>query len=185
MFDIGGFELLVIAVVALVVIGPKELPGTLRTVAFWVRKARSMAREFQAGFEELTREAELDELRREVNAAIEKDPFEEAAHGVRETVEHSIGPEIYSDLDAAYPGSPVEGHLGESGSESESESESTQAVDAAEIKPEPEAASQPHEPSGHNGATPPEPVPEPAAAPEADRAHASAGPVPRKDAAEG
>ena len=56
----SGLELLVIAVVALVVIGPKELPGTLRTIAFWVRKARSMAREFQSGFEELTREAELE-----------------------------------------------------------------------------------------------------------------------------
>ncbi len=151
MFDIGGLELLVIAVVALVVIGPKELPGTLRTIAFWVRKARSMAREFQSGFEELTREAELDELRREVNAAIEKDPFEEAAHGVRETVEHSIGPEIYSDLDSTYPGSPAEAP----------EHERERGVEAA---PTPEPA------AGQDNAEP-----APAAPPEAPRKDAAGG----------
>ncbi len=108
MFDIGGLELLVIGVVALVVIGPKELPGTLRTVAFWIRRARSMAREFQSGFEELTREAELDELRREVNSAIAENPLEDTAHGLRDTVENTIGPEVQSELGGSYPGSPVE-----------------------------------------------------------------------------
>jgi sec-independent protein translocase protein TatB len=132
-FDIGGLELLVIAVVALVVIGPKELPATLRTIAFWVRKARAMAREFHSGFEELTREAELDELRREVNAAIEKDPLDEAAHGMRDSVEHTIGPETYSDLDSAYPGSPVEEPAPETGP-------APSAAPAPESVPEPAPA---------------------------------------------
>lgn len=64
MFDIAWSELGVIAVVALVVIGPKDLPKVLRTVGQWTAKARSMAREFQSGIDDMVREAELDELRK-------------------------------------------------------------------------------------------------------------------------
>lgn len=64
MFDIAWSELGVIAVVALVVIGPKDLPKVLRTVGQWVAKARSMAREFQSGIDDMVRESELDELRK-------------------------------------------------------------------------------------------------------------------------
>ncbi len=64
MFDIAWSELGVIAVVALVVIGPKDLPKVLRTVGQWTAKARSMAREFQSGLDDMVREAELDELRK-------------------------------------------------------------------------------------------------------------------------
>src|SRR5229473_659961 len=52
MFDIGGGELIVIAVVALIAIGPKELPGVLRMVGQWMGKARKMASEFQGQFQE-------------------------------------------------------------------------------------------------------------------------------------
>lgn len=64
MFDIAWSELGVIAVVALVVIGPKDLPKVLRTVGQWTSKARSMAREFQSGLDDMVREADLDELRK-------------------------------------------------------------------------------------------------------------------------
>jgi sec-independent protein translocase protein TatB len=64
MFDIAWSELGVIAVVALVVIGPKDLPKVLRTVGQWTAKARAMAREFQSGLDDMVREAELDELRK-------------------------------------------------------------------------------------------------------------------------
>lgn len=64
MFDIAWSELGVIAVVALVVIGPKDLPKVLRTVGQWTGKARSMARDFQAGLDDMVRESELDELRK-------------------------------------------------------------------------------------------------------------------------
>lgn len=64
MFDIAWSELGVIAVVALVVIGPKDLPKVLRTLGQWTTKARSMAREFQSGVDDMVREAELDELRK-------------------------------------------------------------------------------------------------------------------------
>ena len=67
MFDIGASELLVIGVVALVVIGPKELPGVLRTVGKTVGKVRQMAGEFQAQFSEAMREAEMEETRKKVS----------------------------------------------------------------------------------------------------------------------
>jgi sec-independent protein translocase protein TatB len=64
MFDIAWSELGVVAVVALVVIGPKDLPKVLRTMGQWTSKARSMAREFQSGLDDMVREAELDDLRK-------------------------------------------------------------------------------------------------------------------------
>lgn len=73
MFDIGWSELLVIGVVALVVIGPKDLPRALRAVGFWVRKARTVSREFQSSIEQMMREAELDEVRRQVEKAASVD----------------------------------------------------------------------------------------------------------------
>jgi sec-independent protein translocase protein TatB len=67
MFEIGWSELLLIAVVALVVIGPKELPGALRTLGQWMTKIRRMASEFQNQFQDAIREAELAELKKEVD----------------------------------------------------------------------------------------------------------------------
>jgi sec-independent protein translocase protein TatB len=64
MFDIGSGELVVIGVVALVAIGPKELPGVLRMVGQWVAKARRMAGEFQSQFNEAMREAEMADIKK-------------------------------------------------------------------------------------------------------------------------
>ena len=64
MFDIGGLEMALILLVALLVVGPKELPRLLKTVGHWVRKARSLAREFQSGLDDIVREAELDEAKK-------------------------------------------------------------------------------------------------------------------------
>ncbi len=64
MFDIGWSELVVIAVVALIAIGPKELPGVLRMVGQWMGKARKMAGEFQGQFQEAMREAEMADLKK-------------------------------------------------------------------------------------------------------------------------
>ena len=64
MFDIGWSELVVIAVVALIAIGPKELPGVLRSVGQWIGKARKMAAEFQGQFQEAMREAEMADLKK-------------------------------------------------------------------------------------------------------------------------
>ncbi|MBA4038180.1 MAG: twin-arginine translocase subunit TatB [Bradyrhizobium sp.] len=64
MFDIGWSELVVIAAVALIAIGPKELPGVLRMVGQWMGKARKMAGEFQGQFQEAMREAEMADLKK-------------------------------------------------------------------------------------------------------------------------
>ncbi|RRN65602.1 Sec-independent protein translocase protein TatB [Caulobacter sp. 602-1] len=66
--DIGGTELLVIAAVALIVVGPKDLPALLRKLGQFVGRMRGMASEFRASFDEMARQSELDELRREVQA---------------------------------------------------------------------------------------------------------------------
>ncbi|QWG21120.1 Sec-independent protein translocase protein TatB [Bradyrhizobium sediminis] len=64
MFDIGWSELVVIGIVALIAIGPKELPGVLRMVGQWMGKARKMASEFQGQFQEAMREAEMADLKK-------------------------------------------------------------------------------------------------------------------------
>lgn len=66
--EIGASELLVIAVVALIVVGPKDLPVLLRRLGQFVAKLRGMASEFRASFDEMARQSELDDLRREVEA---------------------------------------------------------------------------------------------------------------------
>ncbi|WGS17196.1 MULTISPECIES: Sec-independent protein translocase protein TatB [unclassified Bradyrhizobium] len=76
MFDIGWSELVVIAVVALIAIGPKELPGVLRMVGQWMGKARRMAAEFQGQFQEAMREAEMADLKKSF------DEVREAATGL-------------------------------------------------------------------------------------------------------
>jgi sec-independent protein translocase protein TatB len=67
MFDIGWSELVVIAVVALIAIGPKELPAVLRTVGQYMGKIRRMASEFQGQFQEAMREAEMADLKKHVD----------------------------------------------------------------------------------------------------------------------
>lgn len=63
MFDIGWTEILVVVIIAVVVVGPKELPRALVSVGRWVAKGRSLAREFQDGVQTVMRQAELEELR--------------------------------------------------------------------------------------------------------------------------
>lgn len=73
MFDIGASELLLIVVVAIVAIGPKDLPLALRTAGKWMGKIRRVSGHFRAGVETMIREAELDEMEkkwREQNEAI-------------------------------------------------------------------------------------------------------------------
>src|SRR6266481_2963841 len=67
MFDIAWGEFVVIGVVALIVIGPKELPGVLRAIGQWTTKIRRMASEFQGQFQEALREAEMADLKKEVD----------------------------------------------------------------------------------------------------------------------
>lgn len=85
MFDLGWQEFLLVAIITVIVVGPKDLPRVVRSVSQFVRKARSMAREFQTSLEEVAREAELDDVRREVQS-ISKD-------GIGKSIEKQIDPD--------------------------------------------------------------------------------------------
>lgn len=66
MFDIAWSELLVVGIVALIVVGPKDLPKLMRTAGHWAGRARAMADQFRRAFDEMSRQSELDELRKDV-----------------------------------------------------------------------------------------------------------------------
>src|SRR5436305_14362202 len=88
MFDIGWGELLVIGVVALIAIGPKELPGTLRTIGQWMGKIRRMAADFQSQFHEAMREAEMAALKQQVETLTSGfDPIETARREIESAVD--------------------------------------------------------------------------------------------------
>ncbi len=72
-FDIGWPELMLIGIIALVVIGPKDLPRAMRVAGYWIRKARTLSREFQNSVDQMIREAELEEMREELKKATEFD----------------------------------------------------------------------------------------------------------------
>ena len=135
MFDIGWSEMAVIALIALVVIGPKELPNAMRTVAKWARKARSLAREFQSGVDDMIREADLDDARKAFDATktfdIDKvledtvDPtgsLREEAEELRDTAQSagSSGAEAEEPGTGETTGSaPPESEIEEAGAQSE------------------------------------------------------------------
>ena len=97
MFDIAPTELMVVALVALVVIGPKDLPKAMRIVGLWVGKARGVARQFRSGFDTMVREAELAEM--------EKKWAEENARIMRE--HPTDPPTAVHPIDAPSPPPPV------------------------------------------------------------------------------
>ena len=104
-FDFGMSELLLIGVVALIFIGPKDLPKALRVAGYWVRKARSLSREFQSSVEQMIREAELDEMRQELKKATEIDlekQFRQTIDPTGSLAESLKPPELpkFSDVDA-------------------------------------------------------------------------------------
>ncbi|MCZ6845407.1 MAG: Sec-independent protein translocase protein TatB, partial [Alphaproteobacteria bacterium] len=74
MFDIGWPELMLIMVVALVVIGPKDLPAAIRTVTTILRKVRGMAAEFQSGLQDIAREAGVDDIKNSIDDIVTYDP---------------------------------------------------------------------------------------------------------------
>jgi sec-independent protein translocase protein TatB len=89
LFDVGWQELLIIGLVAIIVIGPKELPRVLRTVTLGIRKVRGMARDFQDGLEELAREADLQDLRKEIEEGV-GDDLQKEIEGVGEDLQKDI-----------------------------------------------------------------------------------------------
>src|SRR3954463_2836246 len=72
MFGVDSTEFAIVAILALIFIGPKELPKVMRTVGYWVGRVRGMARHFTAGIEEMVREAELQEMEKKWRKMIER-----------------------------------------------------------------------------------------------------------------
>ena len=108
--DFGMSELLLIGVVALVFIGPKDLPKALRVAGFWFRKARTLSREFQTSVEQMIREAELDEMRQELKKATEIDlekQFRETIDPTGSLAESLKPPELAKFSDTGLQAAPA------------------------------------------------------------------------------
>src|SRR5882757_611211 len=104
MFDLGWGKIVLIGIVALIVIGPKELPGALRTLGQWMSKVRRMASDFQNQFHEAMREAELADLKKDVDEMAAKahsytnfNPLDD----VRKDIESAVTPP--NEFDAPLP----------------------------------------------------------------------------------
>ena len=126
MLDIGWSEMAIVAVIALFVIGPRELPRLLRTVGRYAAKVRGMAREFQDGIDEAVREAELDEVRKQIESAGRVD--------VGKAIEDAVDPErsIGKAMDFRQPGKETAGK--------ETAADAKPAGETAAAAPEPEPA---------------------------------------------
>jgi sec-independent protein translocase protein TatB len=152
MFDIGWSEMAIIALVALLVFGPKELPNALRTGAKWMKTARKLAREFQSSVDQLVKEAELEEAKKLVTDV--------QTGGVGRAIEKAVDPtgEVKEALDPKR----IER---ETASASDSKPPATIGTGSipvpTETKPEPQALSAP------DAATVPMPQPQAADAAEA------------------
>lgn len=97
MFDIGWSELLVIGIVALVVIGPKELPGVVRSIAQNIAKLRRMASDFQGQFTDAMREMELHDLKKDAEKLLSDttaslDPVKNAGEEIKKAMEEPVPP---------------------------------------------------------------------------------------------
>ncbi len=99
MFDISWTEFLLIGVVALIVIGPKELPAVMRSLGQWTRKIRSMAADFQNQFHEAMREAEMADLKKQVDDMASSVKSYDPLKDVRGDVE-AIGKDLDSSVKA-------------------------------------------------------------------------------------
>ncbi|MEK9931436.1 MAG: Sec-independent protein translocase protein TatB [Rhodospirillaceae bacterium] len=96
MFDIGGWEFLLIIMLALLIIGPKDLPLAIRTITQWIRKARSLAQEFQYNLDDIATQAEIDKVKTDLVADT---GFSDMKTEIEESLKAEIDPQ--GDLDAS------------------------------------------------------------------------------------
>ena len=96
MFDIGGWEFLLIIMLALLIIGPKDLPLAIRTITQWMRKARSLAQEFQYNLDDIATQAEIDKVKTDLVADT---GFSDMKTEIEESLRAEIDPQ--GDLDAS------------------------------------------------------------------------------------
>ncbi len=131
---IGTAELIVIAAVALIVVGPKDLPVLMRKIGGFMTKMRGLASEFRASFDEMARQAEFDELRKEVEALRQGRPIEAARADVEGTFSA-----IEQDLSMPGVGqiAPTTSHADEAAEEAVEDADAL-AADTALAEPRPE-----------------------------------------------
>src|SRR5918911_2528763 len=148
-FDIGWSELLVIGIVALVFIGPKDLPRALRVAGYWFRKARTLSREFQNSVDQMIREAELDEMREQLKKATEFDiekEFQKTVDPTGELAESIKPPNIPDHFDPLpassepLPPVPSEAPSSEEAAALPAPAEAALPTTAPEAQPHPEPA---------------------------------------------
>ena len=183
MLDIGWSELAVVAVLALLVIGPKDLPGVMRTMGKWMQKARSVSREFQSSVDEMIREAELEDAKKaldsakslNVDNAIEKtlDPDGEVKESARELDREARSENVDGDSSGA-AAAKDSGKNGAAETASEAPAGEPEAEADAKVVTTPTKVAPPH------SVTPPPPAEPSAAAPEV-----AAKPVDGKTASSG
>ncbi len=114
MFDIFSWQhILILLGVALVVVGPKDLPRLMHMAGKWAGKARSMANEFRKSFDEMARQAELDELRKEIEDLKKNNPIAEMANSINEVGAQmsETAPIEGAAQTPAETSAPVEGHI--------------------------------------------------------------------------
>jgi sec-independent protein translocase protein TatB len=139
--EVGGSELLMIAAIALIVVGPKDLPILMRKVGKAMGRMRAMAAEFRASFDEMARQSELEELRKEVEAmrAERIDPVRltEEHFGYDEPVMRALDHAEPSFDAAAAHSSAVEAHLAEEPVAEPAEIEEPTLFDLPPVEPRP------------------------------------------------
>lgn len=96
--DLSWSHILLVLIVALVVVGPKDLPKLMRTAGQWMGKARQMADQFRKSFDDMTRQAELDELKNELEALRSRRPFVEIEQEINKAI---IPPDLSSKPESA------------------------------------------------------------------------------------
>lgn len=113
-------HLVILGIIALVVVGPKDLPLLLRKLGQWTARLRAMAQEFRSGFDELARQAELDELRREVDALRHSTNVNSIAKNIAGDVAKPLGTlESYAGATPAAPQpAPVSDAVADAGASS-------------------------------------------------------------------
>ena len=137
MFDISWTEFLLIGIVALIVIGPKELPAVMRSLGQWTRKIRSLAADFQNQFHEAMREAEMADLKKQVDDMASDIKNYDPLKDVRADVE-AIG----KDLDESVK-SPGKAADKDAAKETADQPDGAAAAGPAEALPIPQAATEP------------------------------------------
>ncbi|MBL6854036.1 MAG: twin-arginine translocase subunit TatB [Alphaproteobacteria bacterium] len=86
MLDLSWSHIVILLIVALVVVGPKDLPRLMRIIGQWTGKARAMANEFRKSFDDMARQAELDELRKEIEQLKHNNPLNDVAKELNKSI---------------------------------------------------------------------------------------------------